>query len=928
MKRKIRGGSPQRMSNSVREIIGRGYSGQVNPSAYYGRNYAPFTTDLRQADYQFWDKFRRGEAWGYRLAGLMAQPIAQVTADWVFSGGLSIGLIDDARGNPQAIDYTNKQLGMFVDSMMGMLLTMTADLYSLGDMYLVVNPDGSVACPSPDSVELKHDPTDWRKIIKATIRTRTPDAMIEDVYTVDKRVVTIQVVGKKKKQTIYDNLIGRIPVIHFANDRGTNELFGRPIYEALLFLFQRYDDLLMKSLDGVEMMGNPIPAFEGLKSIEETYDYVTEPVSEASSDIEDELETESTERRIPWDKLPALFLGEGGTFSFKSPGSFTGDVLNMLKMLFYLTIDRSRLPEVVWGTQLGQARASSIEQLETFFMYIEARRLMLEGEGANGGLTSQTRDGLHALCDIWLRTKRLCDPRFVVAPVRMKWGKLRKTDKEKLMPWVQWLHDKMLITDETAVASAEIVDDPAVEIEAAKSQRAPVEPAAPAPAPTAQQPAAEIQEMDGEPFFIGLSLASDPELIDLQSRVKQLMNGSEVAWSNPSDFHVTLIYAPVATEEQVKVAKQALFNLKPPDMSLGIGSLKTFDNLGEYAVHFRIRRNTALLDFQRKLYDICAKAGMQLSQFSNPAAYIPHVTMGYAKQRPAAVTFDSKVIVSPKEAIIEHGEQPVDAASVPQSVEETKQNRFLARIGDIYRAHLTDAGIAPSTIAEMVGKQRQRITVSEAIQATRIDFESTVEDVVGAAVAGRIDRRKFGNALRNAIEVGIRKAYLDGLEDGGVTGAELSDDDMDWLNRWMDKQRQFVINLTNAIYKDDRVTPGEVDGKAIMWWNGSVAPAYAQALVSAASNASFERVLGNTEEHCRDCKRIAGQVRRASFWKRIGIWGASGKTECGGWQCECKNVPTDRPLSRGRFPILYGPKGKGISQMHTHEHSYLEAVMG
>lgn len=215
-------------------------------------------------------------------------------------------------------------------------------------------------------------------------------------------------------------------------------------------------------------------------------------------------------------------------------------------------------------------------------------------------------------------------------------------------------------------------------------------------------------------------------------------------------------------------------------------------------------------------------------------------------------------------------------------------------------------------IGEYLVAHNIRIAAQKAIQATRIDFEDSVEDLLLEAVAGNIDRRRFGNRLRNLVQVAIGKAFIDGLEDGGITEPQLTDEDSDWIGDFFDEQRKYVIELTNAIYKDDRVTEDEAKGKPAMWFNKSVVPAYHEGLASASKNGAFEWVLGKTEEHCRSCLKLDGQVRRISFWQD-NIMPQSGALACKGYRCDCRLQPSDRALSRGRLPAW-----RAI--MHDHAH--------
>jgi len=64
--------------------------------------------------------------------------------------------------------------------------------------------------------------------------------------------------------------------------------------------------------------------------------------------------------------------------------------------------------------------------------------------------------------------------------------------------------------------------------------------------------------------------------------------------------------------------------------------------------------------------------------------------------------------------------------------------------------------------------------------------------------------------------------------------------------------------------------------------------------------------LGTTEKHCEDCLRYSGKVKRSAYWTKINARPQSRELACKGFECDCKLLPTDEPLTRGK---LAGPSG-------------------
>ncbi len=63
-------------------------------------------------------------------------------------------------------------------------------------------------------------------------------------------------------------------------------------------------------------------------------------------------------------------------------------------------------------------------------------------------------------------------------------------------------------------------------------------------------------------------------------------------------------------------------------------------------------------------------------------------------------------------------------------------------------------------------------------------------------------------------------------------------------------------------------------------------------------------ILGPTEEHCKSCSKLAGKVKRKSFWLASGIQPRASSLSCGGWNCLCELQPTSEPASRGPLPRI------------------------
>lgn len=457
-----------RQQKTVREIIGRVHW-QVESLWQHLR--FSHSIDAKRTDYAFWDRLRRGVASGYQMAGLFIRPISQTLSSFVLGDGVSVTLAE--ADEVAAADYTNQQLARFVRANHGTLQTLLEDLYGLGDQFVVVNPDGSLSIPSPDTVQPEYAIGDYRRLVRVTITTKLPrmandqpEVTVTDVYTSTQRVVSLKYADGTVETQTFANLIGQIPVVHFAHERSANEVYGRPIVEALLPLLAAYEDILTKAVSGAKLTSNPLPVFEGLEDIEETLGYNASDTDETYVDAEGNTVQRKQVRFAP---DTAIFLGRGGSFKFASPNAgFTNDARNMLKALFLLILDYTRMPEALWGGAISSSKASAEVQMPPFYQYVEMLRVRFAGTASETALGVSARGGLYEVIELWLQMRRLTDPQIIVAPTVLTFPALEQADKENLRNWVEMLLNRGILTDEAALRLADLVDDPAAEVEAAQ----------------------------------------------------------------------------------------------------------------------------------------------------------------------------------------------------------------------------------------------------------------------------------------------------------------------------------------------------------------------------------------------------------------------------------------------------------------------------
>lgn len=156
----------------------------------------------------------------------------------------------------------------------------------------------------------------------------------------------------------------------------------------------------------------------------------------------------------------------------------------------------------------------------------------------------------------------------------------------------------------------------------------------------------------GNPASISLSLANNGDLINLQNRLRQTFADPGIRWLEPEEFHITLIACPVIDDAALMALYEDIASKPLPTLALKVGSLASFDSVGEHAIHFRIRRNQDLIDLQARIAKWCQKNQIEISGYHVPELFQPHVTMCYAATKTRVIKFEGGLTVSPRELCI------------------------------------------------------------------------------------------------------------------------------------------------------------------------------------------------------------------------------------------------------------------------------------
>lgn len=195
------------------------------------------------------------------------------------------------------------------------------------------------------------------------------------------------------------------------------------------------------------------------------------------------------------------------------------------------------------------------------------------------------------------------------------------------------------------------------------------------------------------------------------------------------------------------------------------------------------------------------------------------------------------------------------------------------------------------TIPQLFDTARRMLTV-RALQALRLDWELFVEALIADTRAGNVkDRRRFGDLLRAEMRRFSRRAYLDGLTDGGILDATLSESDDNKIKSMLSENSGFVSGLSETLFKGGGISDAQAAGKPRQWWS-SILKFYQEGFASAGANPMMEFVGPFGKDPCATCKHLFGQRHRLNVWRKNGLGMVGGsfvgqRTICGkGGHCK------------------------------------------
>ncbi|HMB74830.1 MAG TPA: 2'-5' RNA ligase family protein [Kiloniellaceae bacterium] len=124
-----------------------------------------------------------------------------------------------------------------------------------------------------------------------------------------------------------------------------------------------------------------------------------------------------------------------------------------------------------------------------------------------------------------------------------------------------------------------------------------------------------------------LPLANDSEVLHIQRALREVLVDPAIEWEVAPVLHVTLCYADDIDDRAMAEVARRLHMVQP--VRLTASRLGVFDAGEKAALHIALDRGSALTALQGMVYDAFAQVTDQLSPFSLPDDWRPHITLAY-----------------------------------------------------------------------------------------------------------------------------------------------------------------------------------------------------------------------------------------------------------------------------------------------------------
>ena len=203
------------------------------------------------------------------------------------------------------------------------------------------------------------------------------------------------------------------------------------------------------------------------------------------------------------------------------------------------------------------------------------------------------------------------------------------------------------------------------------------------------------------------------------------------------------------------------------------------------------------------------------------------------------------------------------------------------------------------------------VALSESAASDVAAYGRDLRGIVHGLWAGTLDAFQAYDLFSDTVRIYLTRAWYEGAKSCGVLPDELSPDEKIAMQEAIVSECSHIWNFLTYVEGHNKAGgfPLAPLTARVEAWTYRYPDVVTRAKLMACGDRKYKWELGPTKEHCIDCSRLHGKVKRGSEWHRRGILPQSRELACGGWKCLCTLTETDEPMSKGPLPMLSGASG-------------------
>ncbi len=175
-------------------------------------------------------------------------------------------------------------------------------------------------------------------------------------------------------------------------------------------------------------------------------------------------------------------------------------------------------------------------------------------------------------------------------------------------------------------------------------------------------------------------------------------------------------------------------------------------------------------------------------------------------------------------------------------------------------------------------------------------FQQSINSSVRGLWSGAGDGFWFLDSMLTTLRHNLTMAWNEGAAEVGIKPDEMTTQELMARENFINGQFSHLTKFMDAITAGSKANKGllRVQLKRSQMWAARWDEAKMKGRMMAAANIKQLWVWGPTKVHCSTCAKMRGKVKRASQWLAHGVLPKSRSLECGGYNCKCQLLQTDK----------------------------------